>query len=57
MKKVDKFKRQRFEIEMKIIDLEGRSEQKTLTKNEEKELQILKNKAAELTERINNVNT
>jgi hypothetical protein len=55
MKKADKLKKQRFEIEMKIIDLESRQSGKGLSKNEEKELQILKNKALELTDRIETI--
>jgi len=55
MKKGDKLKRQRYEISMKIINLEAKSEVKKLSKNEEKELEILKHKEAELNEKIDNI--
>ncbi|MCF8369614.1 MAG: hypothetical protein K9G76_11265 [Bacteroidales bacterium] len=52
MKKADKLKRQRYEISMKIIELEAKANIKKLHTNELKELEILKQKKAELTERL-----
>ncbi len=52
MKKVDKLKKQRFEISMKIIQIEDKLQKSKLSKNEEKELQILKNKELELDNKI-----
>lgn len=56
MKKVDKLKRQRYDISMKIIALESKLLVGKLNKNEEKELEILKDKEQDLTERIENAN-
>ncbi|MCD4789876.1 MAG: hypothetical protein K8R37_07725 [Bacteroidales bacterium] len=55
MKKVDKLKKQRYDISMKIIALETKQERSKLSKNEEKELIILKNKEKELNNRIDSV--
>ncbi|MEZ5083836.1 MAG: hypothetical protein R2750_10360 [Bacteroidales bacterium] len=55
MKKLDKLKKQRYEISMRIIDLEAKIKFKPLSKNEEKELEILKIKESELDERIENL--
>jgi len=55
MKKPDKLKRQRYQVSMKIIELEDKAEKSKLTKNEEKELEILKNKEKDLDDRINNL--
>ncbi|MBC8489436.1 MAG: hypothetical protein H8D45_25745 [Bacteroidetes bacterium] len=52
MKKIDKLKKQRYDISMKIIELETKQERSKLSKNEEKELIILKNKEKELNNRI-----
>lgn len=52
MKKIDKLKKQRYNISMKIIELETKQERSKLSKNEEKELLILKNKEKELNNRI-----
>lgn len=52
MKKVDKLKKQRFEISMKIIQIEDKRKRSKLSKNEEKELEILKNKEEELDTKI-----
>lgn len=52
MKKIDKYKKQRFEISMKIIQFEDKQQKSKLSKNEEKELQILKNKEVELDNKI-----
>ena len=40
---------------MKIIDLEAKTKIKSLSKNEEKELKILKIKESELNEKIENI--
>jgi len=53
MKLIDKLKRQRFEISMRIIELESKAGSGNLSKNEERELAILKAKEAGLDERIN----
>jgi len=55
MKKIDKLKRQRYEISMKIIALETKAEKSKLNKNEEKEIEILRNKEKDLDTRINNL--
>jgi len=52
VKKIDKLKRQRYEIEMNILNLETKQSSSKLTKNEEKELEILQNKAEELNIKI-----
>ena len=54
MKKLDKLKRQRYQVSMKIIELETKAEKSKLSKNEEKELEILKNKEKDLDNRIDN---
>jgi len=53
VKKVDKLKKQRFEISMKIIQIEDKLKRTKLSKNEEKELEILKQKEKELDTKIN----
>ena len=52
MKKVDKLKKHRFEISMKIIRIEDKLKRSKLSKNEEKELEILKNKEEDLDTKI-----
>lgn len=52
MKKVDKLRHQRYELEMKILQLEFKQKRQKLTKNELTELEILKQKEAELNQRI-----
>ncbi|MCB2220182.1 MAG: hypothetical protein KQI35_07280 [Bacteroidetes bacterium] len=52
MKKIDKLKRQRFEISMKIIEIESKIKVSKKTINLEKELTILKEKENTLTKRI-----
>ena len=54
MKKLDKLKRQRYEISMKIIQFEARL--KSLSKSELKTLEILRQKESELNARIDNLN-
>ncbi len=51
----DKLRRQRFDSEMKIIELEELAEKGVLKKNKEIQLQILKKKVEDLTIRINNL--
>ncbi len=51
----DKLKRQRFDSEMKIIELEELAEKGALKKNQEIQLEILKKKVEDLTNRINNL--
>jgi len=55
MRKVDKLKHQRYEISMKIIDLETKMSRSKLTKNEEYELKILKDKQDDLNKRIEEI--
>ncbi len=52
MKKIDKLKKQRYDISMKIIRVEEKQKQGKLSKNEEKELEILKHKEEELDTKI-----
>jgi len=51
----DKLKRQRFDSEMKILELEELAEKGTLKRNQEIQLEILKKKVEEITTRINNL--
>jgi hypothetical protein len=53
MKQRDKLKRLRYEISMRIIELESISGSRKLSKKEEQELEILKVKEADLDKRIN----
>jgi len=55
VKKVDKLKKQRFEISMKIIQLDDKLKRSKLSKNEEKELEILKYKEQELDNKISSL--
>lgn len=48
MKKIDKLKRTRFEISMKIIELEDKKNKKGLSVKEETELKIIKDKEKSL---------
>lgn len=48
MKKIDKLKRTRFEISMKIIELEDKKTKKGLSVKEETELKIIKDKEKSL---------
>jgi hypothetical protein len=52
MKLLDKLKRQRYEISMRIIELETKAGSGKLSRNEEQELTILRVKEAGLNERI-----
>jgi hypothetical protein len=54
MKLLDKLKRQRYEISMRIIELESKAGSRNLSKKEIQELNILKTKEAGLDERISN---
>ena len=53
MKKLDKLKHQRYDITMKIIDLESRL--KTLSTTELKTLEILRKKETNLNEKIDKI--
>ena len=55
MKKIDKLKKQRYDISMKIIQLESKQTKSKLSKNEEKEFEILKNKENDLNLKIDNL--
>ena len=52
VKKLDKLKHQRYDISMKIIQLESRT--KSLSKAEIRTLEILRKKEQELNEKIDN---
>jgi hypothetical protein len=52
MNQIDKIKKQRYETEMKIIQMEDKKKRSKLSKNEEKELEFLKRKALDLNEKI-----
>jgi hypothetical protein len=52
MKKTDKLRHQRYEIEMKILQLELKQKREKLSKNELSELGILRQKESELEQRI-----
>ena len=52
MKQIDKLKRQQFDISMKLLDIERRSEKSGLSKKEEGEMEILLKKKERLTEQI-----
>ena len=52
MNQIDKIKKQRYEAEMKIIQLEDKQKRNKLSKNEVKELEFLKRKAQELNLKI-----
>lgn len=55
MKKLDKLKRQRYELEMKVIRMESSQQGKKRSKKEENELEILRKKLADLDSRIENI--
>lgn len=55
MKIIDKLKKQRFDVSMKIIQLEDKLKRSKLSKNEEKELEIIKQKEKELDEKITSI--
>lgn len=57
MNPVDKIKKQRYQVEMKIIGFEEKLKRNKLTKNEEKELEFLKRKDKELTDKIDSLTT
>ena len=52
MKKIDKLKKQRYEISMKIIQIESKQKISKLSKNEEKELAIIKHKEEDIDTKI-----
>jgi hypothetical protein len=53
MKKIDKLKKQRYEVSMKIISLESKAKTKKLSKNEEKEFEIIREMEKNLDKKIN----
>ena len=53
MKKIDKLKKQRYEVSMKIISLESKEKTKKLSKNEEKEFEIIREMEKNLDKKIN----
>ncbi|MCD4746092.1 MAG: hypothetical protein K8R58_07320 [Bacteroidales bacterium] len=52
MRKIDKLKHNRYEIEMKIIDLNSKQSRNILSKKEQDELVILKEKKEKLDKKI-----
>jgi hypothetical protein len=52
MNQIDKIKKQRYEAEMKIIQLEDKQKRTKLSKNEVKELEFLRRKTDELNRKI-----
>lgn len=56
MKKIDKLKRQRYEISMRIINLESKIKSTGKAVHFEKELTILKEKEQSLNQRIEEIN-
>ena len=55
MKKIDKLKRTRFELSMKIIELEDKKSKKGLSTKEESELKIIKAKEQSLDLKIQEI--
>ena len=55
MKKIDKLKRTRFELSMKIIELEDKKTKKGLSTKEESELKIIKAKEQSLDLKIQEI--
>lgn len=55
MKKIDKLKRTRFELSMKIIELEDKKSKKGLSTREESELKIIKAKEQSLDLKIQEI--
>jgi len=53
MKKMDKLKKQRYEVSMKIISLESKKEAGNISKKEEKELEIIREIEKKLDSKIN----
>ena len=52
MKQIDRLRRNQFDIEMKILDLEARRTKSGLSKKEETELEIVLKKKEKLEEQI-----
>ena len=52
MKKIDKLKKQRYEVSMKIISFESKAKIKELSKNEEKEFEIIRDLEKNLDKKI-----
>jgi len=55
VKKSDKLKRQRYEAEIKVIELEVLEKAGKLSRNQEMQLQILRKKIEDLNDRIGNI--
>lgn len=55
MRKIDKLTHQRYELEMKLIELETKQKRMKLSKNAESELSIIREKLMELEERIRTI--
>ncbi len=53
VKKIDRYKRQRYEISIKIIELEDKMAKGMISKKEEKEIEILKQMQEKLDKKIN----
>ncbi len=56
MKKIDKLKKQRYDVSMKIISFEAKAKIKKLSKKEEKEFKIIKELEKSLDKKINELN-
>ena len=52
VKKIDKLKKQRYEVSMKIISFESKAKIKKLSKNEEKEFEIIQELEKNLDKKI-----
>lgn len=52
MKQVDRLKKQRYQIEMKMLNMEEREKKNSLSKNEKEELNILRKKKEKLDAQI-----
>jgi hypothetical protein len=55
VKKLDKLKKQRYEVSMKIISLESKAKIKKLSKKEEKEFEIIRELEKSLDKKINDL--
>lgn len=56
MKKIDKLKKQRYDLSMKILELEFKEKRAKLNKNEQSELKILLEKFEDVEQRIKEIN-
>jgi hypothetical protein len=55
VKKLDKLKKQRYEVSMKIISFESKAKIKKLSKNEEKEFEIIQEMEKNLDKKIDDL--